>query len=353
MAVSPWTVLSAITSVISFIVVFTTKWFDPHFESFGYPFDTNRRIKDMMTLVENLKEIKDDLCRLNPQPSWEQEKGWFRSVHKALKKVHDIKELHDRNQSSMFRKFSVGRKSDAEAKRLKDLITEGRALLASARANPLPIHQIVPQLPQHILIGRDSVIKRVFDFLGESDASANGILCLRGACGTGKSVLLQMVRDSCSQMSSFDFVIFVVATSDCTVQKLQRAILASIGLGITVANEESIAAVIFNVLKDKSFLLLLDDLWGRVDLERVGVPMPLLSTHQFRRKLIFTTRSLSVCADMESAHNYISLEYLDAGHAWKLFEEKAGRASIHCHPHVPYLAAEVIYFIILDLEIVY
>ncbi|CAL5076549.1 unnamed protein product [Urochloa decumbens] len=342
MAAALWTVLSAIVSVLSFIVVFTTKWFDPHFESFGYPFDTNRRIKDLITLVEELKEIKDDLCRLNPQPSWERDKGWFRSVHHTLNKVHQIKLLDDENQNSFFRKSAVGRKADAEAKRIKNLITEGRALFVAAKANPLPVHQIMPQFQQNVLIGMDSVIKRVFDFLGGSDSLTNGILCLRGACGTGKTSLLNLVRDSCSQMASFDFVIFVVATKECTVFKLQRAILASFGLDISMVSEESIATVIFNVLKDRSFLLLLDDLWARVDLEKVGVPLPLGSTHQFRRKLIFTTRSLAVCADMESAHNYISLEYLDAGDSWKLFEAKAGRANIYSHPQVPYLAAEIV-----------
>lgn len=349
MAVPLWTVLSAVVSVLSFAIVLITKWFDPHFESFGYPFDTNRRIKDLITLVEGLKEIKEDLCRLNPQPSWEQERGWVRRVNHALNKVHQIHQLHDKNQGCFFRDFSVARKSDAEAKRIKNLIIEGRALFVAARANPLPVHQIMPQF-QQVLIGMDSVIKRVFDFLGDT---ANGILCLRGSCGTGKSSFLKQVRDSCSQLASFDFVIFVEVTNECTVLRLQKAIFASCGLDIKVANEESNAAVIFNVLKDKSFLLLLDDLWTSVALQKVGVPLPLGSTYQHRRKLIFATRSLAVCADMESAHNYISLECLDPGNSWKLFEAKAGKANIYCHPHVPHLAAEVICFIILEPELVY
>lgn len=322
MAVSLWTVLSAVVSVLSFIIVFITKWFDPHFESFGYPYDTNRRIKDLINLVEELKEIKEDLFQLNPQPSWERERGWFKRVYHALDHVHEIKELHDQNQSSFFRKLLVGRKSDAEAKRIKNLITEGKSLFVAARVNPLPAHQIMPQFLQHALIGMDPVIKQMFDFLVAADSSVNGILCLLGACGTGKSSLLKLARESCCQMASFDLVVFVVATNECTVLKLQKAILMSFGLDVTVEDEEYNAAVIFNVMKDKFFLSLLDDLWARVPLEKVGVPLPLRSTHQCRRKLIFTTRSLAVCADMESVHSYISLECLDTGDAWKLFEEK-------------------------------
>ncbi|CAG7885830.1 unnamed protein product [Brassica rapa] len=61
-------------------------------------------------------------------------------------------------------------------------------------------------------------------------------------------------------------------------------------------DEDQKACDIHNVLKRKKFVLLLDDIWAKVNLAEIGVPYP---SKENGCKLIFTTRSLEVYGRME------------------------------------------------------
>ncbi|KAL6285551.1 hypothetical protein ACE6H2_009941 [Prunus campanulata] len=91
---------------------------------------------------------------------------------------------------------------------------------------------------------------------------------------------------------------------------------------------------IFRVLKSKKFALLLDDIWERIDLAKIGVPIP---DRQNKSKLVFTTRSEEVCSRM-SAHKKIKVECLVWDRAWTLFQEKVGEETLYIHPDIPKLA---------------
>ncbi|KAK6263506.1 hypothetical protein SCA6_018940 [Theobroma cacao] len=51
------------------------------------------------------------------------------------------------------------------------------------------------------------------------------------------------------------------------------------------------------VLEGKKYVLLLDDLWELLDLSEIGIPLP---TQENGSKVVFTTRSLEVCKQMEA-----------------------------------------------------
>ncbi|KAF8403580.1 hypothetical protein HHK36_011684 [Tetracentron sinense] len=61
------------------------------------------------------------------------------------------------------------------------------------------------------------------------------------------------------------------------------------------ANSNLRASRIFSALSKKKFVLLLDDIWDRVDFESVGIPFP---NSENKSKVIFTTRSEALCGRM-------------------------------------------------------
>ncbi|KAJ4721580.1 Disease resistance protein family [Melia azedarach] len=100
---------------------------------------------------------------------------------------------------------------------------------------------------------------------------------------------------------------------------------------------EDRAQEIFKTLNRKKFVLLLDDIWERVDLITVGLPPP---TPENVSKVVFSTREVEVCGSMEAQKSF-KVECLRYEDAWRLFEEKVGKETLDSYPNIPELAETV------------
>ncbi|KAG5600303.1 hypothetical protein H5410_031673 [Solanum commersonii] len=101
-------------------------------------------------------------------------------------------------------------------------------------------------------------------------------------------------------------------------------------------NVKSIASKIYRRLEqEKSFLLILDDVWEPINLDDVGVPQ---LEDPARSKVIITSRSLDVCKQMK-IDTEMKVYTLDEDESWKLFIKNAGdNANIE---HIQPLAKEI------------
>ncbi|KAL0757710.1 hypothetical protein Bca101_095378 [Brassica carinata] len=90
-------------------------------------------------------------------------------------------------------------------------------------------------------------------------------------------------------------------------------------------------------MEDKKFVLLLDDIWRKVDLTEIGVPFP---TRENGCKVVFTTRSREVCGHM-GVDDPMEVQCLTDNEAWDLFEKKVGPLTLKSHPSIPEQARKV------------
>ncbi|XP_039029051.1 disease resistance protein RPS5-like [Hibiscus syriacus] len=104
------------------------------------------------------------------------------------------------------------------------------------------------------------------------------------------------------------------------IAKLQKDIASKIGIKFSRDEDETTrAGMLFETLSQKSrFVMILDDLWEKVSLERIGIPEPSNGS-----KLVLTTRSSDVCRQLGC--RVIKVKSLTEEDAWKLFLEKVGR----------------------------
>ncbi|KAF2301624.1 hypothetical protein GH714_028357 [Hevea brasiliensis] len=131
----------------------------------------------------------------------------------------------------------------------------------------------------------------------------------------------------------------IVGIYDLKPEKIQEQIWKRIGFLDKKWKKKSLrekAEDIFRVLSRKKFVLLLDDIWRRVDLEEIGVPLP---TRQNRCKIVFTTRSCRVGGQME-AEKMIKVEPLAWEEAWALFQKKVGDIDFDIVPLAQDIAKE-------------
>lgn len=184
-----------------------------------------------------------------------------------------------------------------------------------------------PDLPTVVTIpvmalGVEPRLKELESYLNDQSAHIIGI---SGPAGVGKTTLMKAFNNTfLNGKHSFDVVIFASASLGSDVGRLQVAIAKRLGLPWKgTLRKERKAARISLALENKRYLLMLDDIWSRLDLDEVGIPLP---DGRNNCKVLFTTRSQQVCKDM-GANLTVSVDPLEPEVAWQLFQGFASKAA--------------------------
>ncbi|XP_031250037.1 disease resistance protein SUMM2-like [Pistacia vera] len=198
-----------------------------------------------------------------------------------------------------------------------------------------PLESVVEERPSEPTMGLQLIFDEAWRCIEEEQVGTVG---LYGMGGVGKTTLLIQINNKLLDFSnSYDTVIWVVVSRDLQLEKIQERIGQKIGLVGESWKNKSIdekASDIFKILRKKKFIVLLDDIWERVDLIKVGIP---LRSVEVGCKIVFTTRFLDVCGLMEADRKF-KVECLGEEEAWKLFEKKIGREILDSHPDILELA---------------
>ncbi|KAK2968243.1 hypothetical protein RJ640_002092 [Escallonia rubra] len=169
----------------------------------------------------------------------------------------------------------------------------------------IPGPSVQPSVPSKSL---DSVLKS----LNREDVNRIGVW---GMGGVGKTTLVRTLNNTPSFMQPFSMVIWVTVSKQFDKRRVQLDSAKRLKLDRTMEEGmECIARKIFRRLQlEEKLLLILDDVWEAVDLDRLGVPEP---DDCPGWKLLLTSRSLD---------EDIKVEVLDDEESWKLFTQNAGK----------------------------
>ncbi|KAL4368058.1 hypothetical protein GQ457_05G035020 [Hibiscus cannabinus] len=230
--------------------------------------------------------------------------------------------------------YKFGKKVAKMDRDIKDHMSKGAF---EKVAESQPAASVVVR-PEEQPIALESMIDKVWSCIMDKDV---GIIGLYGLGGAGKTTLLTQINNKFSTTpNDFDVVIWALVSKDYNVGKIQDEIGGIIGISSEdwkYKTVEQKAVDINGVLRGKRFVVLLDDLWKRVDLIKVGIPKP---NQENGSKIIFTTRSSDICGEME-ARKKIKVKCLELEDAWKLFQDKVGDEALNSHPDIPKLAKQV------------
>ncbi|KAI3463883.1 hypothetical protein Pfo_020546 [Paulownia fortunei] len=141
--------------------------------------------------------------------------------------------------------------------------------------------------------------------------------------GVGKTTLAKHINNRLLKETQ-EFVFWVTVSQVFIIKKLQDEIADVVGLDLSNEyNEGKRAARLNGALSlRKNFVLILEDVWESINLEKLGDP---LSVEGYR--LMITTRSSKVCLQIGYAEMIeVKTPHTDEG--WSLFSEELGKEAI-------------------------
>ncbi|KAL4377018.1 hypothetical protein GQ457_02G037990 [Hibiscus cannabinus] len=298
----------------------------------------DQRMKDLKRKLEQLNGLKEDAesimtTELQPRKKLKAEvQIWLKNVERINGEVQDLDgRIGESNVLTRgFHAEDVSRK----IKEVEELINQRHQFHGGLVVdNPQWIGQV---LSTTTLSGEavKACVEEIWQCLMDDEVRKIGVW---GMGGVGKTSIMKLVNNQLlKETGKFDIVIWITVSKEMSIAKLQRDIASKIGVDFSGDEDETTrAGKLFETLSQKisRFVMILDDLWKKVSLERIGIPEPFVGS-----KLVLTTRSADVCKQIDC--KVIEVKCLTEEEAWKLFSEKVG-PNILNNPEVELIARPI------------
>ncbi|KAJ3684691.1 hypothetical protein LUZ61_013855 [Rhynchospora tenuis] len=309
----------------------------------AYPFKLGSNIRALESALEELLARKEDVKtqlliaeRENGAPT-EEINLWLKKVDAIELKAKETHQKYEQlcrciwNMSpNLWLNYKISRRAAKKHEEVIDLYK---------RKDTIPMIITMPPSLAPEMQASSSKSSNLESTLQNIRDDAHNVVGIWGMGGIGKTHLLKQINNELSRDHAFDVVVFVLCSKECYEEKVQNEIINKLGLSKNGSMEQK-QGTIYNFLREKSFVLLLDDLWDCVDLDRIGIPDP-TELHSCKRKVVLTTRSTEVCGKMEVT-KIIKVDILNWEDAWSLFIEKVTEETINSDPQIKKYAVDVV-----------
>ncbi|KAL6334860.1 hypothetical protein AAG906_023665 [Vitis piasezkii] len=312
--------------------------------------ELEENLKSLKSLTEELSNFsKDVMGRVEREEDQQSRRthevdGWLRAVQVMEAEVEEIlqngdQEIQQKCLGTCPKNCRSSYKLGKIVRRKIDVVTElkGKGHFDFV-AHSLPCAP-VDERPMGKTVGLDLMFEKVRRCLEDEQVRSIG---LYGIGGVGKTTLLQKINNEYfGKRNDFDVVMWIVVSKPINIGNIQDVILNKLTAPDDKwknRSKEEKAAEICKLLKSKNFVILLDDMWDRLNLLEVGIPD---LSDQTKSKVVLTTRSERVCDEME-VHKRMKVECLTRDEAFSLFRDKVGENILNSHPDIKRLAKIVV-----------
>ncbi|KAJ0953259.1 putative P-loop containing nucleoside triphosphate hydrolase, leucine-rich repeat domain superfamily [Helianthus annuus] len=328
--------------VVAPVVKFITRHITKHL---GYVICTKKHVTSMREKLSLLVDTNTDVTEhknrneINNKEIPARVDAWLGEVEKVKDEVESISDdaigcLHMKNR------YLAGRNASKATVRIQELITENSKItwtdapLATGRAT-----SSTTSTPLSLPPGGDDFKSRDVPFndafkLLQQDDNKSQVIALCGMGGVGKTTMMEQLKKVVENKKMFDFVVKVTVGQNPNMLSIQDDIAIQIGgEGIREATvkADTLRTKFEKTLEDgkKKILVILDDVWEKVDIKDIGLTSPLPKGV----KLLLTSRYSNICtqiaADAFTLPQVVQVNVLSDEEAQKFFSEYTGVSKEH------------------------
>ncbi|KAK3428060.1 hypothetical protein EUGRSUZ_F04172 [Eucalyptus grandis] len=278
----------------------------------------------------------------------EEVRNWLGKVQEFVDGVDQVlREAEEREQIKCLSRclqpncqssYKLGKRVDQMLNEARELQTkDGEFCVVTSLLPPPP----VLDMPMDQPVGLDiSKFNEVWKWV--VNEKQVGVIGLYGMGGVGKTTFMRSIEKELSRANNgFDIVIWVVVSKPVNKDRIQDTIRRRLGMKDEHWEGWSWDERVYHLcqaLTRKKFVLLLDDLWARLDLSKIGIPCLGLESGF---KVVFTTRLKHIC-DQMGASKTLEVQCLTPKESLKLFEKNIGKSLVDCHREIRDLTKDIV-----------
>ncbi|KAH9688685.1 Disease resistance protein [Citrus sinensis] len=283
--------------------------------------------------VDKLKNARDsvqykvDDSRIKGDGIQQHVEEWLIAANKEINEVETLIEDKENSNNRCLKglcpnlrtRYQLSKKAEREANAIVGLHEKGRFDSVSFRTFPEETWLKSTQDFMHFE-SRKSTLKEILDALSNRNFNMIGVY---GMGGIGKTTLVKDVGRQAKENNLFEKVISSRVSQTPQIKEIQREIAEKIGLELAEQSHETVRAgrLLERLKKETKILIILDDIWGSLDLEAIGIP---LADDNGGCKVLLTARSQDVLSCKMDCQQKFFVDVLYEKEAWSLFKKMTG-----------------------------
>ncbi|XP_050262455.1 probable disease resistance protein At4g27220 [Quercus robur] len=196
----------------------------------------------------------------------------------------------------------------------------------SLPAPPPPIPEPAAPAPASHFMSFQSTQNAMEEILKalKDDNNNINIVGVHGMGGVGKTTMVKQVAEKVMTEGLFHRVVMATVSQTMNLKKIQSSIADGLELFLKKKSDDGRANELrAKIMAEKKILIILDDVWERIELSSIGIPFD-HDLEACQSKILLTTRREHVCHSMGCQENRIHLNILSPEDSWDLFKKTAG-----------------------------
>ncbi|KAJ4956784.1 hypothetical protein NE237_013567 [Protea cynaroides] len=300
---------------------------DPIFQRINILTNSSDNVREMQEKVRELKAARNDKRHELGQAEnvghvmTDKARNWFEVVSETEMEATGVEERHQRTCAwglcvNCWSLYKLSKKSIDLKQKAGDMLNQQFDF--AKRPLPKSVIEIESEPTENLPPSTQNMLQKMLDGLGDPKTRIIGVY---GMGGVGKTTLAEKVNNHFKENSCFETVIMVTVSATPDISRIQTRIGKRLGLDLPEGHDvDDAREKLQDALRKKNFLLILDDVWDRLELKGIGIPHP--RNHK-GSKILITSRNKGTCTHMD-AEIKLKVNPLSRDESWNLFVKKAG-----------------------------